>query len=59
MGTYRMYRLRHSLRLFVLLLVVCFGVGNRLFGQYYPIHATVQWPAPQSPYLAELQYGES
>ena len=52
-----MYRLRHSLRLFVLLLAVCFGVSGRLFGQYYPIHATVQWPAPQSPYLADYSTG--
>ena len=52
-----MYRLRHSLRLFVLLLTVCFGVSGRLFGQYYPIHATVQWPAPQSPYLADYSTG--
>ena len=57
MGTYRMYRLRHSLRLFVLLLTVCLGVSGRLFGQYYPIHATVQWPAPQSPYLADYSTG--
>ena len=57
MGTYRMYRLRHSLRLFVLLLTVLFGVSGRLFGQYYPIHATVQWPAPQSPYLADYSTG--
>ena len=57
MGTYRMYRLRHSLRLFVLLLTVCSGVSGRLFGQYYPIHATVQWPAPQSPYLADYSTG--
>ena len=52
-----MYRLRHSLRLFVLLLTACFGVSGRLFGQYYPIHATVQWPAPQSPYLADYSTG--
>ena len=57
MGTYRMYRLRHSLRLFVLLLTVCLGVSGRLFGQYYPIYATVQWPAPQSPYLADYSTG--
>ena len=57
MGTYRMYRLRHSLRLWVLLLTACFGVSGRLFGQYYPIHATVQWPAPQSPYLVDYSTG--
>ena len=52
-----MYRLRYSLRLFVLLLTALFGVSSRLFGQYYPIHATVQWPAPQSPYLADYSTG--
>ena len=57
MGTYRMYRLGHSLRLFVLLLTACLGVSGRLFGQYYPIHATVQWPAPQSPYLVDYSTG--
>ena len=45
-----MYRIRHSLRLFVLLLTLSLGVGGQLFGQYYPVHATtVQWPSPQSP----------
>ena len=52
-----MYRLWHSLRLLALLLTACFGVSGRLFGQYYPIHATVQWPAPQSPYLADYSTG--
>ena len=44
-----MYRLRHSLRLLVLLLTLSLGVGGQLFGQYYPVHAVVQWPSPQSP----------
>ena len=44
-----MYLLRHSLRLLVLLLTLSLGVGGQLFGQYYPVHATVQWPSPQSP----------
>ena len=44
-----MYCLRHSLRLFVLLLTLSLGVGGQLFGQYYPIHATVQWASSQSP----------
>ena len=44
-----MYRLRHSLRLLVLLLTLSLGVGGQLFGQYYPVHATtVQWPSSQS-----------
>ena len=39
-----MYILRHSLRLLVLLLTLSLGVGGQLFGQYYPVHATIQWP---------------
>ena len=44
-----MYCFRHSLRLLVLLLTLCLGVGGQLFGQYYPIHVTVQWPSSQNP----------
>ena len=45
-----MYRLRHSLRLLVLLLTLSLGVGGQLFGQYYPVHVmTVQWTSSQSP----------
>ena len=45
-----MYRLRHSLRLLVLLLTLSLGVGGQLFGQYYPVHeTTVQCLSPQSP----------
>ena len=44
-----MYRLMHSLRLLVLLLTLSLGVGGQLFGQYYPIHATVQRLSPQNP----------
>lgn len=29
----------------------------RLYAQYYPVHATVQWPSPQSPYLADYYSG--
>ena len=52
-----MYLLRHSLRLLVLLLTLSLGVGGRLFGQYYPVHATVQWPSPQSPHLVDYYSG--
>ena len=52
-----MYRLRHSLRLLVLLLTLSLGVGGQLFGQYYPVHATVQWPSPQSPHLVDYYSG--
>ena len=52
-----MYLLRHSLRLLVLLLTLSLGVGGQLFGQYYPVHATVQWPSPQSPHLVDYYSG--
>ena len=52
-----MYRLRHSLRLLVLLLTLSLGVSGQLFGQYYPVHATVQWPSPQSPHLVDYYSG--
>ena len=52
-----MYRLRHSFRLLVLLLTLSLGVGGQLFGQYYPVHATVQWPSPQSPHLVDYYSG--
>ena len=52
-----MYLLRHSLRLLVLLLTLSLGVGGQLFGQYYPVYATVQWPSPQSPHLVDYYSG--
>ena len=52
-----MYILRHSLRLLVLLLTLSLGVGGQLFGQYYPVHATIQWPSPQSPHLVDYYSG--
>ena len=52
-----MYRLRHSLRLLVLLLTLSLGVGGQLFGQYYPVYATVQWPSPQSSHLVDYYSG--
>ena len=52
-----MYILRHSFRLLVLLLTLSLGVGGQLFGQYYPVHATVQWPSPQSPHLVDYYSG--
>lgn len=52
-----MYLLRHSFRLLVLLLTLSLGVGGQLFGQYYPVHATVQWPSPQSPHLVDYYSG--
>jgi len=31
--------------------------GQRLYAQYYPVHATVQWSSPQSPYLSDYYSG--
>ena len=42
-----------SCKLILLSLILCFGISERALAQYFPIHATVQWPAPQSPYLAD------
>lgn len=42
-----------SCKLILLSLILSFGVSERALAQYFPIHATVQWPAPQSPYLAD------
>ena len=48
------HRLVRYLLLFLLLFT---GVGQPLHAQYYPIHATVQWPSPQSPYLSDYYSG--
>ena len=42
-----------SCKLILLSLILVLGVSERALAQYFPIHATVQWPAPQSPYLAD------
>ena len=42
-----------SCKLILLSLILSFGISERALAQYFPIHATVQWPAPQSPYLAD------
>ena len=48
----------HRLIRYLLLLLLLFtGVGQPLRAQYYPIHATVQWPSPQSPYLSDYYSG--
>ncbi|WP_315276736.1 hypothetical protein, partial [Prevotella histicola] len=44
-------------RYLLLLLLLFTGVGQPLRAQYYPIHATVQWPSPQSPYLSDYYSG--
>lgn len=48
----------HRLVRYLLLLLLLFMVvGQPLRAQYYPIHATVQWPSPQSPYLSDYYSG--
>ena len=42
-----------SCKLILLSLILSLGISERALAQYFPIHATVQWPAPQSPYLAD------
>ena len=37
-------------------LLLC-GGGKELCAQFYPIHATVQWPSPQSPHLVDYYSG--
>ncbi|WP_278537205.1 hypothetical protein [Prevotella denticola] len=44
-------------KVLLIFLVFCWGVGQPLRAQYYPIHATVQWPSPQSPYLSDYYSG--
>ena len=44
-------------RCLLLLLLLFTGVGQPLRAQYYPIHAAVQWPSPQSPYLSDYYSG--
>ena len=49
----RMNSFGWSCKLILLSLILGFGISERALAQYFPIHATVQWPAPQSPYLAD------
>lgn len=37
-------------------LLLC-GGGKQLCAQFYPIHAVVQWPSPQSPHLVDYYSG--
>ena len=44
-------------KVLLIFLVLCWGGKQPLRAQYYPIHATVQWPSPQSPYLSDYYSG--
>ena len=44
-------------KVLLIFLVLCWGGKQPLRAQYHPIHATVQWPSPQSPYLSDYYSG--
>ena len=44
-------------KFFVLAFILSFFGVQQVGAQYYPVHATVQWPSPQSPYLSDYYTG--
>ena len=58
-----MWRSKHSVFTRTILYKVLFfsllllGGGRELCAQFYPIHAVVQWPSPQSPHLVDYYSG--
>ena len=58
-----MWRSKHSVFARTILYKVLFlsllllGGGRELCAQFYPIHAVVQWPSPQSPHLVDYYSG--
>ena len=44
-------------KVLLIFLILCWGGKQQGYAQYYPIHATVQWPLPQSPYLSDYYSG--
>ena len=58
-----MWRSKHSVFARTILYKVLFfsllllGGGKELCAQFYPIHAVVQWPSPQSPHLVDYYSG--
>lgn len=44
-------------KVLLIFLILCWGGKQQGYAQYYPIHATVQWPSPQSPYLSDYYSG--
>ena len=45
------------LKILLVSILFTFVEGQRLYAQYYPVHATVQWSSPQSPYLSDYYSG--
>ena len=44
-------------KVLLIFLILCWAGKQLGYAQYYPIHATVQWPSPQSPYLSDYYSG--
>ncbi|MES5131669.1 fibronectin type III domain-containing protein [Hoylesella timonensis] len=44
-------------KVLLIFLILCWAGKQQGYAQYYPIHATVQWPSPQSPYLSDYYSG--
>ena len=44
-------------KVLLIFLILCWTGKQQGYAQYYPIHATVQWPSPQSPYLSDYYSG--
>ena len=45
------------LKILLVSILFTFVEGQRLYAQYYPVHATVRWSSPQSPYLSDYYSG--
>lgn len=44
-------------KILLVFILLSFVGGSKIYAQYYPVHATVQWPSPQSPYLSDYYSG--
>ena len=44
-------------KVLLIFLILCWTGKQQGYAQYYPIHATIQWPSPQSPYLSDYYSG--
>ena len=45
-------------KVLLIFLILCWTGKQQGYAQYYPIHATIQWPSPQSPYLSDYYSGD-
>ena len=44
-------------KVLLIFLILCWTGKQQGYAQYYPIHATIQWPSPQRPYLSDYYSG--